>query len=197
MSTDTQNLKSLWRTLPSETVTISVEQMYSRATRFHNTRKRRDMLEYLGIVALFGLTIWYLTVRSDWKAWLASGLVMLGAIIMLWNYNKLAKMKSAVPSNSGDSLLGYMRRELIRQRDAAATAWKWYILPSMPFVTFVILFRWIEEGSTLTEITDMRFSILLLTAFLIASLTGYILWCFLCAARYQRQLDDLERYVSE
>jgi len=196
MSTDPQNLKSLWRTLPSETVSVSVEQMYSRATKFHTKRKRRDMIEYLGIVALLGLMIWFLTVQSDWKIWVASGLALCGAIIMLWNYNKVAKVKSAPPSKFGDSLLGFMRQELTRQRDAAATAWKWYILPAVPFFTFVIMFRWMEEGSTLTEVTDMRLALLLLTAFLIAYLTGYILWCFLCAARYQRQLDDLERYVT-
>ena len=197
MSVHEQKLRALWQSLPSETVTFTSDQMQSRVRKFQAKHKRRDRVEYVGILALFGLMAYTLNLRSDWKAWVACGLAVLGALIMMWNYHKFAKVKPSPSLNSSSTLLEFMRRELKRQRDAAASAWRWYLLPAIPFLTFVLAFRWMEEGSTLIEITDMRFSLLLLTAFLIAFLAAHIFWYFLRAARYQHQLDELERYVTE
>ncbi|MCF6275392.1 MAG: hypothetical protein L3J05_06485 [Robiginitomaculum sp.] len=197
MSTNDQSLKALWQNLPSETVVFTNEQMRSRATKFQAKHKRRDITEYIGYVGLFGLVAYMLTVRADWQAWVSSGLVVVGAIIAMWNYYRLARVKSKPSLNSGDSLLEFMRRALKRQRDAAASAWRWYILPFTPTILFIIAYRWVEEGSTITELTEPRISILLTTALMIAFFSAALFWQFLCAARYQRQLDDLDRYVRK
>ncbi len=194
MSTNDQSLKSLWQKLPSETVVFTNEQMRTQARKFQAKHKRRDITEYIGFAALFVLAAYMLTVQADWQDWIASGLAVLGAVIAIWNYNRFAKVKSTPALNSGDNLLEFMRRELTRQRDAAATAWKWYVLPLMPFFIFVSVYRWIEEGSTFFEITDMRISFLLMYGFAITFFSAFVLWKFLCAARYQRQLDTLDRY---
>ncbi len=196
MSTNDQSLKALWQNLPSETVVFTNEQMRARATKFQAKHKRRDMTEYAGYLVLFGLVAYMLTQRADWQAWVSSALVLIGSVVALGNYYRLARAGSKPPANSSDSLLEFMRRGLTRQRDAASTAWRWYILPFVPTVVFILAYRWVEEGSTITELTDMRVSILLTAAFVIAVFSAVILWKFLCAAGYQRQLDNLERYNS-
>ena len=193
MSADTQKLKSLWQTLPSETAVFSSAQMQQRAQKFQAKHKRRIMTEYLSFAVLLGIIAFYLTQRADWQAIVGSGLAVIGSIIMLVNYNRLAKVNALPVSNSSETTLDYMRREITRQRDAAATAWRWYVLPVVPFFIFVLVFRWIEEGATLTELTDFRIIILSFFAFIVACLVALIFWQFLNAARYQRQLDALDK----
>ena len=195
MSTDTQSLKSLWQTLPAEKNVFSHEQMQQLAHQFQDKHKRRTLTEYLGFAGLLGLIAYNLTQRADWQALAASGLAIIGAIIMLWNYHRIAKVNALPSSNSSETTLEYMRRELTRQRDAAASAWKWYILPCVPFFIFVLAFRWSEEGATLTELTDFRVILLSFFAFIVASLFAFIFWYFLNAARYQRQLDALDKFT--
>lgn len=191
MSTDTQKLKSLWQSLPSQTVVYSHEQMRERADRFQAKHKRRDAMEYLGFAGLIGLIGFYLMQRADWQALTASALAILGAMVMFWNFYRLAKVKTLPTSNSSQTTLDYMRSELTRQRDAAATAWKWYILPFVPFAIFSTVFRWMEEGETLTELTNFRLVILLMFVAFVAIMISLLFWQFLKAARYQRQLDEL------
>ena len=193
MSADTQKLKSLWQTLPSEKAVFSPTQMQQRAQKFQAKHKRRILTEYLSFAVLLGIIAFYLTQRADWQAIVGSGLAVIGSIIMLVNYNRLAKVNALPVSNSSETTLDYMRREITRQRDAAATAWRWYVLPAMPFFIFVLVFRWIEEGATLTELTDFRIIILSFFAFIVAFLVALIFWQFLNAARYQRQLDALDK----
>jgi len=195
MSTNTQSLKSLWQTLPAEKNVFSHEQMQQLAHQFQVKHKRRSLTEYLGFAALLGLIAFYLTQRADWQAWAASGLAIIGGIIMLWNYHRIAMVNALPSSNSSETTLEYMRRELTRQRDAAASAWKWYLLPFVPFLIFVLAFRWAEEGATLTELTNLRIMILSFYAFIVACLIATMFWQFLNAARYQRQLDALDKYT--
>lgn len=197
MSAHDQGLKTLWQSLPSETVTFTSEQMRSRVRKFQLKHKRRDIIEYSSCAVLFAMLAYMLTLRSDWQEWVSSGLAVFGAAIMMWNYNKLAKVETIPTFNAADNTIEFLRRQLRRQRDAAASAWKWYVLPTAPFFTFTFAYRWIQEGSTTFELTDTRVSLLIMLSFAIAVLGACILWMFLRAARYQRQLDNLKRYVSE
>ena len=193
MSVHDQSLKSLWQTLPAQRITITAEQMRARARKFEAKHKRRDIIEYIGYALFFAAITYMLTVHSDWQMWVASGLAVGGGLIAMWNYNKYAKAKPMPASHSGDKLLNFMRREITRQRDAAASMWKWYLLPAAPFIIFVMIFRWIEEGSTLFEITETRISLLFMLGLALAVFSAYIFWYFLNAARYQRELDNLDR----
>jgi len=190
-------VKSLWQSLPSEKVVFTNEQMQARVLRFQAKHKRRDLVEYTSYAALFALVAYVHSFYSGWQNWVISGLVILGAIISMRNYYRLAGFKVVRTQTAGETLLESMRGGLIRQRDAASSAWRWYILPFVPALIFLTIFRWVEEGTTLTELTDARVLILLLTALMISFLAACVLWLFLKAAQYQRQLDHLERYAHE
>jgi len=197
MSAHDQSLKALWQNIPTETVTFDIDQMRARIRKFETKHKRRDIIEYGVYAVLFVLIAYMLTLRSGWQEWVSSGLAVFGATIMMWNYNRLAKVEALPSFNSADNTIEFLRRQLRRQRDAAASAWKWYVLPTAPFFVFTFAYRWIQEGSTGLEFTDTRISLLIMLGFAMTVLVVCILWMFLRAARYQRQLDDLERYVSK
>jgi len=120
--------------------------------------------------------------------------VVMGSIIAIWNYSRFARQTREPLGHSKDSLFGFMRRELSRQRDAAKSMWKWYVLPLVPAFLFIMAFRWMEEGPDLTSLTDMRLAILLAFALIIAFYSAMIFWKWLEAAKYQRQLDVLDQY---
>jgi len=194
MPTLDKNPKSIWQDLPSQPLILTNEQIHSHARKFQAKHKRRDIIEYIGFAVLFILVAFMLTVQANWEDWIASGLAVIGAFIAIRNYNRFAKAKSMPSSNSSDALLKFIRRELRRQRDARATAWRWYLLPCTPFIIFTFAYRWVEEGSTLTELTQMRILILLMGVLATAFFSAYVVWQFFQAARYQRQLDELKSY---
>lgn len=194
MSNDTQSLQSLWQKIPSKNSAFTAEQMQSRAREFQVKHKRRDLIEYISWAAFFGLVIYMLTVQSDWQNLVASALASIGAVIAIWNYKRFMGVKVKPAAKPSGNLLGHMQRELTRQRDAAASVWRWYGLPFTPFLIFTFTYRWIEEGAVVFEMTEGRISVVIAMALVVAFCSAYILWKFLCAARYQRQLDELDLY---
>lgn len=193
MSTDTQKLKSLWQSLPSEKLTFSHEQMQRRADKFQAKHKRRDVIEYLGWGVFFLLVVYILSVRATVGDLVFCGLGVAGAIVAILGYYRRMGSRKVAASNSSEKLVDFMRRELTRQRDGAASLWRWYVLPFAPAMVFLFVIRWVEFGETAVGFTEMRVELVIVFGFMIAFFVACILWSLLCAARYQRQLDELER----
>ena len=191
MTKDQFALKTLWQNLPTEVEAFKPSELEHRATSLQKSLKRRDLREYLGYVGLLVIVAYVLVTNGDLLNWIASVLVVLGAIIAFFNFNKYSRFKKDYAS--GESTLSYLRNELRRQRNAHATAWRWYLLPFLPSVLFVFGFRWVEEGVTLFEITDGRLIILFMSLFIVAFFGSFILWTFLMAAKYQREIDVIDR----
>ena len=195
MSINDDSIKTLWQTLPSEKLIFNEAQLRARARQFQTKIKRRNIIEYASYVVLFGLIIYVMMGIENlvWQDWVLSGLMVIGAIISLWGYFRVAGAKAA-PERAGNSLLDFMRRELTRQRDYEATGWRWAILPLLPAVTFFLVERWVGADPNLIKITDKRYTLIIMSAFMIALTYALLFWHWLQAAKYQRQLDDLERY---
>ena len=197
MTINDDSIKTLWQSLPSEKLVFNEGQLRARARQFQTKVKRRNIIEYASYVVLFGLIIYVMTGIETliWQDWVFSGLTVIGAIIAIWGHYRLARAK-VVPESSGSSLLEFMRSELVRQRDYAATGWRWAFLPFLPAVVFLLAARWLGADPDLIKLTDYRYALLLLAAFMIALTYALLFWQWLQAAKYQRQLDDLERYTG-
>jgi len=185
------NIRNLWRTLPRENTVMTREQMTVRAHKFQAKHKRLDRLEYAGWAIVIAWTIYVHLQHSGWQNWAISILMIGGAAIAIWNYFRFARQSSSVPANSTDSLLTFMRRALTRQRDAAATSWRWYVLPLLPAVLFIFGNGWVQADTDLAALTQRRISLLFAAALAFVFLIAYMLWQFLRAAHYQRALDGL------
>ena len=197
MSNNDDSIKTLWQSLPSEKLVFNEAQLRNRAQRFQAKIKRRNIIEYSSFVFGFGLIIYVMMGIENlvWQDWVLSGLMVIGAIISLWGYFRVAGAKAA-PERAGNSLLDFMRRELTRQRDYAATGWRWAILPFLPAVIFSLSERWLGADTDLIKLTDTRYTLLVLAAFMIALTSALLFWQWLQAAKFQRQLDELERYTD-
>jgi len=197
MLTNDDSIRNLWQSLPSEKLIFNEAQLRVRARQFQTKIKRRNIIEYSAFPVLLGLVIYVMLGIETlvWQDWVFSGLTVIGAIIALWGYYRLAGAKTA-PEGSSSNLVEFMRSELVRQRDYAATGWRWAFLPFLPAVTFFMSDRWLGADPDLIKLTDYRYTLLILAAFMIALTCALLFWQWLQAAKYQRQLDNLERYKA-
>jgi len=197
MSNNDDSIRTLWQSLPSEKLVFNEAQLLARAGKFQTKIKRRNIFEYSSYLVLFGLIIYVMTGIETlvWQDWMFSGLTVIGATIALWGYYRLAGAKK-IPEHSDSNLLEFMRRELTRQRDYAATGWRWALLPFLPAVIFFLSERWLGADTDLIKLTDTRYTLLVLAAFMIALTSALLFWQWLQAAKFQRQLDELQRYTD-
>ncbi len=196
MSAHEDKIKNLWQNLPTSGTIYTPAQLNQRASRFQAKIKRRNLIEYVSWAVLFALTAYVNLQNPSWGNGILSGLTVLGAIIAITNYRRLAHGKSGSAHPSNDSLIKHMRTELTLQRDAAATQWRWYGLPFAPAIIFLTIYRWSETSSNFAVLTDDRISILLGLGTVVTIFAAITFWYWLQAAKYQRQLDDLNRYTS-
>lgn len=193
MTSDT--LKALWESLPATPIAFSPQQMKQKVSQFERRAKRQNAVEYLGYGILFIWSLYVAVKQNDVFSWIVAALLITGAAISLWNYRRNMRVESGESITGAHDLMSFHKRELTRKRDALKTAWKWYALPLMPAVIFILAGRWVQYGDgKLLELTSARTYTVLTALFCLSTFTAVILWQFLGAAKYQRQLDELDRY---
>jgi len=93
MTKDQFALKTLWQNLPTEVEAFKPSELEHRATSLQKSLKRRDLREYLGYAGLLVIVAYVLVTNGDLLNWIASVLVVLGAIIAFFNFNKYTRFK--------------------------------------------------------------------------------------------------------
>ena len=111
---------------------LSLDELRSKASRFKNRIRRRNLREFLAsisIVLVFGWSLWRTPALVER---IADALIIAGAIYYAWHLWNRGTPKS-LPADLGrtDSLQFY-RGELERQRDLLRSAWLWAIGPLVP-----------------------------------------------------------------
>lgn len=190
---DPGDLRSLWQTMPTAPITLSVEELRTRATAFERKVRRRNLVEYVAtafVVVIFG---WYATFPIPatplWP--IANLMIIAGVLVVAWNLHRLARASKPPPGADAASLVDFQRAEYVRQRNALKSVWLWYIGPIIPG-----LIVWFIAASVgMPGLTPMRAAIALGGAALIAMLvfSVIILLNLLGAARLQRMIDDHDR----
>ena len=110
---------------------MSMAEIHSRASRFRSRIRTRNLTEYAAAVLVIGL--------FGWVAWLipqpvvkaGAVLIMLAAIYVAYALHRKGGAGKALPDGM-HPLADYHRTELVKQREALATVWRWYILPFVP-----------------------------------------------------------------
>lgn len=190
---DPGDLRSLWQTMPTAPITLSVEELRTRATAFERKVRRRNLVEYIAtafVVVIFG---WYATFPIPatplWP--MANLMIIAGVLVVAWNLHRLARASKPPPGADAASLVDFQRAEYVRQRDALKSVWLWYIGPIIPG----LIVWFIAAGVGVPGLTPMRAAIGLGGTALIAMLVFgvIILLNLLGAARLQRMIDDHDR----
>jgi hypothetical protein len=188
------SIRSLWQSMPTTPVIISPAEMRVKAKAFERRVQRRNTIEYVAAVLVAGVFSWYATFPATTPLWpIANILVVLGTLYVVWNLHRVGRANAAPASASFGALVDFHRAELVRQRDALATVWRWYLAPFVPgmilwFIAMGIeLSKKLPLGAVIT--TQVMAAMLMLAVFLAVFLLN-----LLGAARLQRQIDALDRY---
>lgn len=111
---------------------FSLEELRSKATKFENRIRRRNLREYVAsliVVLWFGWCLWITPAIVER---IADALVIAGAIYYTWHLRKRGAAKSLPASLGRTDSVQFYRGELERQRDMLRSAWMWAIGPLIP-----------------------------------------------------------------
>lgn len=106
---------------------MTLEQIHARAFQFQV--RRRNRIEYLASAFVILAFSAYVVFLPDPVLKIASALVVLGTLYVAF---QLHRRGSAQPTPAAEDALAFHRAELLRQRDALRSAWRWYLLPFAP-----------------------------------------------------------------
>jgi hypothetical protein len=182
------DVRNLWQNQAVEKVTITVDEIRQRATRFERRIYWRNVREYTaGVVVVAFLSIQLRTARG----WQLAPLLLLivGTIYVLIQLHRRGSSRP-VPADLGiKASMEFHRVELERQRDAVRSVWRWYLLPFMPgFIA-----TWVQAGLQHGVTGRLVISGVILIVLLVA-----VWWLNQSAARkLDRKIADLKAMESE
>lgn len=143
--TDHDPLRELWATDQGEKFTMSIAELTARSDRFRSRIQRRNLIEYLAAALVVGTFGWLAYIIPVWSVRIGAALIMLAAIYISWQLHRVASLSAGeLPA---DDLASVHRRELVRQRDALRSVWRWYLAPFVPGILVFVLGTTIEAGA--------------------------------------------------
>jgi hypothetical protein len=130
--TGTDPFVEAWQASVAEAPLPPLADLRKDADRFYRRIRRRNRVEYAAaafVVLCFGA---YCVLLPSPIARAGAFLVVLGTLFTVWQLERRASA-IAVPSvETALPLLAHQRVQLVRQRDALASVWRWYLLPFVP-----------------------------------------------------------------
>jgi len=191
------DIRSLWQSMPVDTLAVSAEEMGAKARAFQAKIRRRNAIEYVATAFVVVIFSWYATLpsRATWLWPLANVMVVAGVLMVAVNLHRRARAVAAPENAPAASLIRFQRAELVRQRDALKSVWLWYILPVTPGV--IVWFIAFGIGALARD--PARGVVALVSSGLVVVLVFavIILLNLLGAAALQRQIDALDRYEEK
>ena len=144
--TDQDPLRDLWATDQGDKFTMSIADLTARSDRFRSKIKRRNITEYLAAILVIGIFGWLAYSIPVLSVRIGAGLIILAAIYISWQLNKVASVDTG--DAPMDNLASTHRRELVRQRDALRSVWRWCLMPFVPGILVFTLGTTIEAGAS-------------------------------------------------
>lgn len=125
-------IRDLWTNQPSESFTMSVEEIRSRATKLQSVVQRRNFREFAVGAVLIVLFSWSTYAAGTLLGKLGSAMIAAGVAFVLWRLYVVARAATKDEMAVTGSWASFYRQELVRQRDALQSIWWWYLGPLIP-----------------------------------------------------------------
>jgi len=188
-SSEDNSMKQIWQSQPTEGVRMSVAEVQARAGKFQRRILRRNMREYVAAAAMMVFFTYEFWRAEDLLARIGFALIIAGIGYLAWQLHSRGS-SSALPKDVGlSSFIDFQRRELVRQRDALRSVWRWYLGPLVPGMAMLIVaFGRANPG----HLRHMN-----LIAAIYAAAVGAVFVAIArlnssAARRLQRQIDELD-----
>lgn len=183
-------IKQAWQDSVTEASLPPIETIRAGADLFYRKVRRRNLIEYAACavcVVCFSYYVFWLPLVT---ARIGAALIVIGTLFAAWQLHRRAPAV-APPEAAGDtSILAHTRAQLVRQRDALASIFSWYMLPFAPGL-LVMAFAPIIEGRPMFPGQDAR-GPWIATA-VTAALFGFLWWLNRVGARkLQRRIEEID-----
>lgn len=129
---DHDPLRDLWAGQETGNFAMPLEEIRRKARGFQRTIRRRNMMEYAASILVLMVFGGVALIVPDWGVRAGAGLIMLGTLYVVWKLHTMARAARAGEIDAALSLTAFHKGELLRQRAALATVWRWYLLPFVP-----------------------------------------------------------------
>lgn len=185
----------IWQSQHVEPVSMSIEEIRSKAAKFEGTIQRRNLRETIVAVALipvFGLFLrWFPTPVER----AGSCLTIAGLLYLIYRMNGMAAAKRTPSGGGFETCVAFHRRELARQRDLLRSVWLWYLGPLVPGILVFnlgVLGKKISPEHPAQWWRAAPFVILMVAWFWV------VIWINRRAAQgLQRRIDELDRVAEQ
>jgi hypothetical protein len=145
--------QSLWIQQQQEPFHMTAADLRHHAARFQSKIRTRNITEDLAGLLVAGIFGWMAFLVPVMSVKVGAVMIILGEIYVFWKLHTLAGASGKSDLDAAASLADFHRAELLRQRHALSTVWKWYLAPFVPgmlvFAGGVIFAT--GTGATLTE----------------------------------------------
>lgn len=124
-------VKQSWQSSVTEPSLPSLDAVHQAAGQFFRKVRRRNRIEYAACVVIVIVFTGYTLFLPNPFVRLGAALVVLGTLIVAWQLHRRA---SPIPLEQAGTMpiLAFQRAQLVRQRDALASVFWWYLLPFLP-----------------------------------------------------------------
>lgn len=184
-------IKKAWQESVTDAALPSLEMLRAGADRFYRNIRLRNRIEYgaaIFVVVAFA-AIAFMAPSPFAKA--GALLVMLGTLFVVWQLHRRASATLPPGAEAALPILVHQRREMVRQRDALASIWLWYLLPLLPGLLLMQL------GPSLGSLTTPPRAAIIAVLINVAVFGGVWLLNHLAARRLQRALDEIDALLGE
>lgn len=171
---------------------MSLAEIRTRADRFQTRIRWRNWIEFAAaaiVVVAFG-RIAAMTPAPVIQA--GALLIIISVLYVCWKLYALGRAATNAERDNAASLADFHRAELVRQRAALATLWRWYLAPFAPGMTvFLAGVAFLPE---LEAPLIARLAVFALGAALVALIFGFVAWVnALAVKRLDREIAALDR----
>jgi hypothetical protein len=179
-----------WQASVAEAKLPPLAELRSGVDRFHRIIQLRNRVEYGASVLVVLIFTLYTFMLPSPIARIGAFLVVLGTLFVVWQLHSRASAIAAPAVDGARPLIAHQRAQLVRQRDALAKVWLWYLLPFAPGLA-VMMF-----GPTLMRdpagFLHMAWRESLSMLFIVAVFAGIWLLNRRGARKLQKAIDELD-----
>jgi cobalamin synthase len=188
--TATDPIIQAWQTSVTEAPLPALADLRAGVDRFHRIIQLRNRVEYgasVLVVICFGL---YTFVLPSPIARIGAFMIVLATLLVVWQLHRRASAIAAPTEDGARPLIAHQRAQLVRQRDALARVWLWYLLPFAPGLAVMMFGPTIARDPA--ALLHMGWGESLSILFVVAVFVG-IWWLNRRAARkLQKAIGDLD-----
>lgn len=136
---DRDPFRDLWAGQQTGVFSMPLEEIRRKAQGFQKTIRWRNMREYAASVLVIGIFGWMAVIIPEPVVKAGCILTVLGALYVCWKLHTMAGVAGVAELIAAESLTDFHRKELLRQRAALASVWRWYLLPFVPGALVFVL----------------------------------------------------------